>query len=99
MSGNTKTAIILILFCIILMIFPLALHRDSDFAGSDDHALELIEELEPNYQPWATSMFEPTGGEVEAFLFSVQAAAGAAFLGYAFGRLHHRSKQQPATQE
>nr|WP_320132665.1 energy-coupling factor ABC transporter substrate-binding protein [uncultured Holophaga sp.] len=72
---------------VLLVAAPLRMvksHGES-FRGADDQAQEAIAEVAPGYQPWAHPLMEPPSGEVENFLFALQAAIGAGFLGYYFG--------------
>lgn len=55
------------------------------FSGADGQAEGVIAELDPDYEPWFTSIWEPPGGEVESLLFALQAAIGAGFIGYYIG--------------
>lgn len=88
-NGWMNTA--LLLFAVMLAVTPLLLIRGSDFAGSDDKAEAAIQEIQPAYQPWFTSVIELPGGEIETLLFSVQAAAGAGVIGYVIGFYRGRS--------
>lgn len=76
---------ILILLVIILAIIPLFIVTDSEFGGADGEAEEMITEINPDYEPWFSSFWEPPGGETESLLFALQAAFGAGFLGYYIG--------------
>lgn len=62
------------------------------FVGVDDRAEKLIAEIRPDYEPWAEPLWAPPSGEVESLLFSVQAALGAGFIGYYFGRKRGASR-------
>jgi cobalt/nickel transport protein len=68
------------------------------YAGTDATATQAVTELDPDYQPWFSSLFEPSSAEVESGLFALQAALGAGALGYSFGRLsgRRRSPADPA---
>ena len=68
--------LILIGIVIVLAAFPLWYCRGAEFGGADDMAGELIEEADPNYEPWFQPIFEPASGEVESLLFALQAAIG-----------------------
>lgn len=85
-----------LLFVVVLLItMPLLLHKDSEFMGTDAQAEEAITAKHTDYQPWATSIWEPPSGEVESFLFALQAAVGSAivffYIGYQKGR-HSRDR-------
>jgi cobalt/nickel transport protein len=58
-----------------------------------------ITEVQPGYEPWFKSLFEPPSGEVESLLFSSQAALGAGVIGYVIGLYKGRSQQQKSNNE
>lgn len=70
---------------IVLAVIPLLLVRDSEFGGADAAAVEAIQEVAPDYEPWFTPLIAPPGGETESLLFALQAALGAGVIGYFFG--------------
>ena len=84
-----KENIILVVMVVLLAAFPLMM-QSGDFAGSDDKAKDMISEVNPDYQPWFKSFWEPPSSEIESFLFALQAAIGAGFIGYFFGRYQGR---------
>lgn len=94
MSGKVKTAIILLLLCVIIAIIPLAIIKDSEFGGADGAAEEVITEINPEYEAWAAPVLEPPGGETESLLFCIQAAIGAGIFAYGFGVLRERSRKE-----
>lgn len=94
MSGKTKTVLILLLLCVLIAVIPLALIRDSEFGGADGAAEELITEINPEYEAWASPVFEVPGGETESLLFCLQAAIGAGIFGYGFGVLRERYRKE-----
>ncbi len=57
--------------------------RGPDWAGTDESVTGIIEGT--GYTPWISPVWEPPSGEIETFLFTVQAAAGALVVGYFFG--------------
>ena len=65
---------------------------DSEFEGADDQAEGIIEEINPDFEPWAEPLWEPPSGEVESLLFSVQVAIGAGAIGYILGMFKERKK-------
>ena len=81
---------LLVLAVIALFALPLVIDPGSDFSGSDSQATELIEESDPGYTPWFSSVFNPGSSEVESGLFALQAALGGGVLGYVLGRLRSR---------
>lgn len=78
----------LLLAVIVLAILPLVIHHggDAEFGGSDGEAEAVITQIRPDYQPWATPLWEPPSGEIESLLFALQAAIGAGLIGFYFGR-------------
>ncbi|MFE0455876.1 energy-coupling factor ABC transporter substrate-binding protein [Streptomyces sp. NPDC058914] len=89
MSRNTKINALLLLVVVALAVLPLALglgdHKEEPFTGSDAEAETAITEIEPDYEPWFSPLYEPPSGEIESALFAVQAALGAGVLAYYFG--------------
>ncbi|MBS3970349.1 MAG: energy-coupling factor ABC transporter substrate-binding protein [Clostridia bacterium] len=92
MSG--KNNVLLILLLIGLIIAPLIINFGTEFEGADGLAEEAVGEINPNYEPWFASVWEPPGGEIESLLFALQAAIGAGFicfyLGYRIGQKRSR---------
>lgn len=86
-SGDTemsKQNLLLLALAVLLAAAPLIINNGVGFSGTDDKAKDMISEINPNYQPWFSSLLKPTG-ELETFLFALQAAIGAGFIGYYFG--------------
>ena len=79
--------LILIGLVILLTAFPLWYCRDAEFGGADGMAGELIEESNPDYEPWFQPIFEPASGEVESLLFALQAAIGSGIVCFVLGRV------------
>ncbi|MDW8808781.1 energy-coupling factor ABC transporter substrate-binding protein [Streptomyces scabiei] len=96
MNRNTKINLLLLLVVAALAVLPLALglgdHKEEPFAGADGEAETAITEIEPDYRPWFSPLYEPPSGEIESALFSLQAALGAGVLAYYFGL--HRGRRQ-----
>lgn len=82
----------MLLLAVALVVAPLVLKSGSDFGGTDDKASGVINEINPEYKPWFTSVWEPPSGEVETLLFALQAALGAGFIGYFFGSMQHKKR-------
>jgi len=77
----------LALLLILLLIVPVFAQ---EWEGTDDKAEEVVKELNPNYEPWFSPIWEPPSGEIESLLFSVQVAIGAVTIGYVLG--YYRGK-------
>lgn len=88
--------IILILIVIGLALVPLFMMKNSEFAGADDRAEKAINEIDANYKPWFSPIFEPKSGEVETFFFSLQAAIGSGIVFYVLGYMRGRKKKEEA---
>ena len=71
----------------VIALFPMFLLKDAEFGGTDGQAQEMIEQIAPEYTPWAELPFTPPSGEIESLLFAVQAALGAGVGGFLLGRL------------
>lgn len=98
MKKNGKIVLLLLAVCVVLTIIPfMVASKDAEFGGADDAAGEIVEELNPDYVPWAEPVLEKIlGGEIpgetESLLFCLQAAIGAGVLCYGFGYLVARKK-------
>ncbi len=92
MDKVKKQNLILFLLAIAIIIAPLIIKMGSEFEGADDQAEGVIEEIAPDYEPWAEPFWEPPSGEVESLLFSVQVAIGAIAIGYVLGTYKERRK-------
>lgn len=85
-----KQNILLLLGIILLALYPLLtvrpkVHGEEIFSGADDKATAAIESLAPDYKPWFKPFWEPPSGEIETFLFGLQAAIGSAAVAYCLG--------------
>lgn len=87
-----KQALFLLLIVVIITVIPLLLVKDSEFAGADGIAEDVIAEINPDYEPWFELLMEPPGGETESLLFALQAALGAGVIGYILGSFITRKK-------
>ncbi|MDQ0579495.1 energy-coupling factor ABC transporter substrate-binding protein [Streptomyces rishiriensis] len=96
MSRNAKINALLLFVVAALAVLPLALglgdHKEEPFSGADAEAETAITEIEPDYEPWFSPLYEPPSGEIESALFALQAALGAGVLAYYFGL--HRGRRQ-----
>ncbi len=82
-----KKNLILSIIVIVLAVLPLITLKNAEFAGADGLAETAITEINPDYEPWFSSLYEPASGEIESFLFAVQAALGAGVAGFILGRI------------
>jgi cobalt/nickel transport protein len=88
MTRRSFVTALLVLGVVALFALPLALDGGrSEYTGTDSQATAMIEQTDPGYAPWFSSVFAPTSASVESGLFAVQAALGAGVLGYVLGRL------------
>jgi ABC-type cobalt transport system, periplasmic component len=98
MKPIAKNGLLLVLV-VGLAFGPLIMTRGAKFAGSDDQAEQAISMIDANYKPWFKPFWKPPSGEVESFLFALQAAIGSGFvfyyLGYTRGK-HSASKKDQA---
>jgi cobalt/nickel transport protein len=85
--------LVLVLLVLALLAFPLLVKTGAEFTGADDQAEKVIAQLQPDYEPWFKSLWEPPSGEVETLLFALQAALGAGFIGYFLGYRKARHEQ------
>jgi cobalt/nickel transport protein len=90
-SRRRLVTVLLVLGVVALFAVPLAFDRGhSSYTGTDNQATTAIEQSDPGYRPWFSSVFKPSSSEVESGLFALQAALGGGVLGYALGRLRGR---------
>lgn len=80
-----KKNLILIAIVVALAVVPLITQKGAEFGGADGQAEEVITQINPDYEPWFNSIWEPPSGEIESLLFALQAALGAGFVGYFIG--------------
>ncbi|MDH6225822.1 MULTISPECIES: energy-coupling factor ABC transporter substrate-binding protein [Streptomyces] len=89
MRRNARVNVLLVLAVVLIAVLPVVLglgdHKAEPFAGADAEAETAITEIDPDYRPWFSPVYEPPSGEVESGLFAVQAAVGAGVVAYCLG--------------
>ena len=85
MNKRRMINIILLLSTAAIAVAPLLIVKDSEFAGSDAAATEIVEEMNEGFLPWFKPLLEPPGKEMEGLLFALQAALGSGVIFYCIG--------------
>lgn len=93
-SSNMKITVILFLLVLAIIIVPLITQKGAEFGGADGEAEGVITEINPEYEPWFSSIIEPASGEIESLLFASQAALGAGIIGYYIGATRTKKKMR-----
>ena len=93
-SNSIKLTVILLLLVLAIIIVPLVVQKGAEFGGADGEAESVITEINPNYEPWFSSIIEPASGEIESLLFASQAAFGAGIRGYYIGTTRTKKKMR-----
>lgn len=83
-----------LLAVVVLVVAPLFLYLGSDnvLSGSDSRAVEEAGRIDPDHEPWFEPVWSPPEPETEGLLFALQAALGAAVIGYVAGVIRTRSR-------
>ena len=79
---------------VLLTAFPLWYCRAAEFGGADGMAGELVEESDPDFEPWFQPILEPASGEVESMLFALQAAVGSGVVCFVLGRITAKKPEE-----
>lgn len=80
-----RNNVLLMVLLVALAVAPLFIARNAEFSGADSQAEQAITEINVRYRPWFVPVWKPPSGEIETFLFAVQAALGAGFIGFYIG--------------
>ena len=99
MSKPKSNNWLLVLAVVGLAAAPLVFVKGAEFGGADGKAQKVIEEVNPQYQPWFNPLISIESGEVQSMLFAVQAAIGAGVIGYVIGLYKGRSELQKQENE
>jgi cobalt/nickel transport protein len=94
MSGALKNSLLWATVAFLTLIPLLTIKTPG--GGTDNQAQGVIEQIAPDYQPWFESLFTPGGGS-ESLLFALQAALGAAVIGYYVGFVRTKRAATPPT--
>jgi cobalt/nickel transport protein len=76
-----------IIALLVVAVLAYGASQDWEFGGADDGAEGVVEEVDPDYEPWWNGIFGDyeLPGETEGMLFALQAAIGAIIIGYFIG--------------
>ncbi|MBN9645009.1 energy-coupling factor ABC transporter substrate-binding protein [Corynebacterium mendelii] len=96
---STGTTIGLIVLAAFIAAFPMFFNfgdpdSEEQFTGTDDGAESIVEQVNPDYVPWAEPLVGELPGEIESGLFALQAGLGAGLVGFALGNYRGRSKAE-----
>lgn len=99
MKKDAKIAVVLFAIIAAIIVIPLFALRGAEFGGSDDAGSRKIEEIQGDYEPWFTPVFETAldgeiPGEVESLLFCVQTGIGVGIIAFIMGRFVERKKTE-----
>ena len=97
MTRGRLVPLLLVAGVLALVSLSLLLGGGSEFTGTDNQAVAAVQEQDPGYQPWFSSVLPPLSPSVESGLFAAQAALGGAVLGYVIGRLRGRQLARRTT--
>ncbi|HIK27362.1 MAG: energy-coupling factor ABC transporter substrate-binding protein [Oscillatoriaceae bacterium SKW80] len=92
-QNNGWNNLLLLSGVVFMIVVPLMIVRNSEFAGADTQAKEAIQTVKPDYQPWFNPILEPPGSETESLLFALQAAIGAGAMGFIIGLYSARAEK------
>ena len=104
MSKNKRLVIVLLIVAALIAVIPFFALRGASFGGSDDAGSQVVEEVSPDYEPWAAPVLEDAiggeiPGEVESLLFCVQTGIGVGVIAFFLGRFYERKKLGKANED
>ena len=79
---------------VIVVAWFVGARRGGDFSGTDSSVQQMLGS--EDWATWFQRLVWHPSGELESGLFALQAAIGAAVLGYVVGALHERRRAQQA---
>ncbi len=102
MKKNTTLVIVLLILVAAIIIVPLFALKGAEFGGSDDAGSQMVEEIQGEYEPWFTPVFETAldgeiPGEIESLLFCVQTGIGVGIVAFFMGRFVERKKHEESS--
>jgi cobalt/nickel transport protein len=103
MGNRGRTAIILTILAILVILAPVFLMRGAQFEGSDGAGSEMVHEVTDNkYEPWFNPIIETLIGgelssEMETLFFCIQTGIGVGIIAFCFGYLVARKKYDKGT--
>ncbi len=87
---NKKEYLSYIIIILFIVLIPFLVVSSKEFAGVDAQIEGVLGNINPQYIPWFNPVLPELSGEMETFLFSVQAGFGAGVVGYVLGYLRGR---------
>ena len=99
MKKDAKLMIFLLCIVVLIIVVPLFALKGAEFGGSDDAGSVKVEEIQGEYEPWVTPVFETIlngeiPGEVESLFFCVQTGIGVGVIAFLMGRFVERKKHE-----
>lgn len=93
--------VLLLLLALGLVVIPLFFIQGAEWGATDGRNTEAIQELQPDYEPWFTSIFNSAELGIERYMFGLQALLGSlilsACLGWIIGRYRGRQGSDGAS--
>jgi cobalt/nickel transport protein len=83
---------------VVLSFIPILMFQGKEFKATDGKNVTEIEAANPNYKPWFSPVIKPSGGEIETFLFSAQAAIGSGVTCYILGLYKGRTERRKSNE-